>query len=154
MATNDQNSDCRTDNQSRNYRNETKEVPVYDNSLRDISTIDANQPPKGWKRFFSYKGRIGRLEYWLTYYGSFIFLIPMISIDEIVEKTDDNVIGLLLVLIRLLLSIAWIWMLLATGAKRCHDRGNSGWFQIIPFYGLWMAFAPGDDGPNEYGVRS
>ena len=43
-----------------------------------------------------------------------------------------------------------IWLLMQ-GAKRCHDRGNSGWFQIIPGYILWMVFAPGDDGDNKYG---
>jgi uncharacterized membrane protein YhaH (DUF805 family) len=50
--------------------------------------------------------------------------------------------------------ILWIplaWFMLAQGAKRCHDRGNSGWWQIIPFYGLWMLFADGEIGDNEYG---
>jgi hypothetical protein len=35
--------------------------------------------------------------------------------------------------------------------KRCHDLGNSGWFQIIPFYGLWMIFQDGVSGVNQYG---
>jgi uncharacterized membrane protein YhaH (DUF805 family) len=43
--------------------------------------------------------------------------------------------------------------MLAQGAKRCHDRGNSGIWQIIPFYGLWMLFADGDLGRNEYGAN-
>ena len=30
-------------------------------------------------------------------------------------------------------------------------RGNSGWYQIIPFYVLWMLFAEGDKEANEYG---
>jgi uncharacterized membrane protein YhaH (DUF805 family) len=41
--------------------------------------------------------------------------------------------------------------MLAQGAKRCHDRGNSGWYQLIPFYSLWMLFAEGDQQANSYG---
>lgn len=44
-----------------------------------------------------------------------------------------------------------IFFLLAQGAKRCHDRGNSGFYQIIPFYGLWMLFAESNYGPNPKG---
>lgn len=47
--------------------------------------------------------------------------------------------------------VPYFWFIWAQGAKRCHDRGNSGWFQIIPFYGLWMLFAEGETGTNEYG---
>jgi uncharacterized membrane protein YhaH (DUF805 family) len=48
--------------------------------------------------------------------------------------------------------IPMIWLNLAQGAKRCHDRDNSGWYQLIPFYGLWMLFAKGDYEENDYGV--
>jgi uncharacterized membrane protein YhaH (DUF805 family) len=44
-----------------------------------------------------------------------------------------------------------VYFMLAQGAKRCHDRGNSGWYQMIPFYALWMLFAESDHGINEYG---
>jgi uncharacterized membrane protein YhaH (DUF805 family) len=42
---------------------------------------------------------------------------------------------------------------LAQGAKRCHDRGNSGWYLLIPFYVFWMLFADSDIGANEYGLN-
>ena len=44
-----------------------------------------------------------------------------------------------------------IWFFLAQGAKRCHDRGNSGWFQLIPYYVFWMVFADSEPGSNQYG---
>ncbi|WP_417009788.1 DUF805 domain-containing protein [Bacteroides congonensis] len=46
----------------------------------------------------------------------------------------------------LLLCLPAVWFMIVQGAKRCHDRGNSGWYQIIPFYELWMLFAKGDKG--------
>jgi len=50
--------------------------------------------------------------------------------------------------------IPMLWFLWAQGAKRCHDIGHSGWYQIIPFYMLWMIFAKGEEGiQNKYGVN-
>ena len=50
--------------------------------------------------------------------------------------------------------IVWLfalYFLIAQAAKRCHDRGNSGFYQLIPFYVLWLLFADSDPGNNEYG---
>ncbi|MBR1787025.1 MAG: DUF805 domain-containing protein [Paludibacteraceae bacterium] len=125
-------------------------TPIQPSSSSSNQIGENSQPqstPTGLKRFFSFEGRIGRGEYWLSYIVYNLFCLPMNILEE------DEISGSL-ALIWLLLLIPMLWMIIAQGAKRCHDRGNSGWFQIIPFYGLWMAFAPGDDGPNEYGVRS
>jgi uncharacterized membrane protein YhaH (DUF805 family) len=53
--------------------------------------------------------------------------------------------------IGLLILIPIIWFRLAQGAKRCHDIGKNGWWQIIPFYIFVMLFQDGDLGRNEYG---
>ena len=85
---------------------------------------------------FSSKGRIRRLEYCSSY---IIFLI----FNSLSQLSSPLIYSLLL--------IPSFWFICAQGAKRCHDRNASGWFQIIPFYNLWMFFAPGTKGSNSYG---
>lgn len=97
-----------------------------------------------FKNPFSFKGRIRRTEYGLSYLLYFLFLFFIVSLSEIIE----NLIGDIFILF---LYIPLFWFILAQGTKRCHDRGNSGWFQIIPYYRLWMLFAGSDNGINEYG---
>ena len=97
-----------------------------------------------FKNVLTHKGRIRRTEYGLTYLG---YLIVANGFDFFLlssQSTSAEIIGIILILFSL-------WILIVQGAKRCHDRGNSGWYQIIPFYGLWMLFADSDDGPNKYG---
>jgi len=94
-----------------------------------------------FKNPFSFDGRIRRTEYGL----SFIFyVIAALILNAIVSINSDAAI----------ISVAYIpllWLLWAQGAKRCHDVGNSGWWQIIPFYALWLLFQDGDAGRNKYG---
>jgi len=100
-----------------------------------------------FKNPFSFEGRIRRLEYGLSYL-IYVSLCGFISI--MVTMLGAAASGTATI-ISLVLYIPAFWFLLAQGAKRCHDRGNSGVWQIIPFYQLWMLFADGDIGDNEYG---
>lgn len=82
---------------------------------------------------FSFEGRIRRREYVIT-----ILLSAVIIVFQALIKIPY-------------IHIPFLWFLLAQGAKRCHDIGKSGWWQIVPFFGLWMLFKDGDVGSNEYG---
>lgn len=95
-----------------------------------------------FKNPFSFNGRIRRLEYGLS---CLIYIIVALAFDFTIYGNKITSVLLILILIPL------AWFLIAQGAKRCHDRGNSGWYQLIPFYALWMLFADGDPGNNEYG---
>ena len=44
-----------------------------------------------------------------------------------------------------------MWYIFAQGAKRCHDCGRSGWYQVIPFYFFWLIFANEETKSNKYG---
>lgn len=95
-----------------------------------------------FKNPFSFEGRIRRLEYGLS---TILYSIISVILSVISESNES------FFWIVLLIYIPLIWFNVAQGAKRCHDRGNSGWYQIIPFYGLWMLFGDGEHGENQYG---
>ena len=97
-----------------------------------------------FKNPFSFNGRIRRTEYGvsvLLYIASYA-LVAMILVSAGNEQSTP---------VYLLLLVPSIWFLWAQGAKRCHDLGNSGWFQFIPLYGFWMLFAEGTSNANKYG---
>ena len=91
---------------------------------------------------FSFEGRIRRMEFGLTF---IIYLVAYFAILAI--STTGNGLGALAFI--LIIPLAWfVW---AQGAKRCHDIGRSGWWQLIPFYVFVMLFQDGDMAVNEYG---
>jgi uncharacterized membrane protein YhaH (DUF805 family) len=96
-----------------------------------------------FKNPFSFEGRIRRSEYGLSviiFWVTHFIILPMTGVDE---PSGFQII--------VLAYIPVIWLSLAQGAKRCHDLDKSGWWQIIPFYELWMLFQDGLPGTNEYG---
>ncbi len=82
---------------------------------------------------FSFEGRIRRTEYGISLIIYFVIYMVVLAIMESGEEAA--ILGLAY--------IPMLWFLWAQGAKRCHDMGQSGWFQIIPFYVFWMIFAKG-----------
>lgn len=100
-----------------------------------------------FKSPFSFSGRIRRSEYCISYA---IYLFAMFAVQYLAKITEGNQ-NFILLILGIVIYIGSIYFLIAQGAKRCHDRNNSGWYQLIPFYGLWMLFADGDDYENEYG---
>ena len=98
-----------------------------------------------FKRPFSFNGRIRRLEYGISFIVYFVWLMIIEAAGNSPSLSQGAAIMLLISYIPML------WFLWAQNAKRCHDRGNSGWYQLIPFYFLVLLFGDGDEGENEYG---
>ena len=104
-------------------------------------------PPRMFHAPFSFKGRIRRMEYCLSY--TLVYIIYFL-LSMGMDSNNENI-AIICTVIYLLLFIPMLWFFLAQGAKRCHDMSNSGWWQIIPFYWLCLMFGQGDEGSNKYG---
>jgi uncharacterized membrane protein YhaH (DUF805 family) len=108
---------------------------------------------------FSFQGRIRRLHYWLAAISVGVVvgvigsvLMPM---SGMAQGTPNPIFMGLLGIIY----IVDIYIGLALGAKRCHDRDKSAWFLaigLIPLIGaIWLfvelGILDGTQGPNRFG---
>ena len=107
-----------------------------------------NFPQKVFIDFFSFSGRIGRIEYAL----SLVISAFVLFYGEAIIRTIDIFHFIFLdLIISLLVIFAICWFIIAQGVKRCHDRNSPGWYLIFTFYIFWILFAKGDEGLNSYG---
>ena len=123
-------------------------APTFEPAKQEVSSTSntTTSSNKGmFKRPFSFNGRIRRTEYCLSF---IIYMIWYGVINAMMETPEPSLGASLFVLISF---IPMTWFLWAQNAKRCHDRGNSGWYQIIPFYVFVLMFGGSDEGSNEYG---
>ena len=97
-----------------------------------------------FKNPFSFEGRIRRTEYGLSLIAA---AVGRVFITMILASGTQEGLGFL----NLLFQVPFLWFFLAQGAKRCHDVGLNGWYQLIPFCPLYLIFASGEEGSNEYG---
>lgn len=97
-----------------------------------------------FKNPFSFEGRIRRTEYGLSLIAA---AVGRVFVTMILASGNQEGLGFL----NLLFQVPFLWFFWAQGAKRCHDVGINGWYQLIPFCPLYLIFASGEEGSNEYG---
>jgi uncharacterized membrane protein YhaH (DUF805 family) len=102
------------------------------------------------KRYFDFNGRSGRQEFWMFFAINFGIAVVL------------NIIGAMLDLRILgsLYSLAVALPTLGVGARRLHDIGKSGWWQliaIVPLIGIIVLIVfwakEGDAGDNQFGAN-
>ena len=102
------------------------------------------------KKYFCFEGRANRAEFWQFFLVNFIVGIILSVIQQMAPKVGG-----------ILFLIYWLALLCPTlgcTARRFHDRGKSGWMQLlglIPLVGglivLIMCIPEGDKEANAYG---
>lgn len=91
-------------------------------------------------KFVDFSGRASRSEYWWFYLFTVILSIVATIIDTAMGMGDSGIVQPVVGLILLLPTVA-------AGARRLHDTGRTGWWQIaplavfIPFAVIAMALA-------------
>lgn len=93
---------------------------------------------------FSFEGRVNRATYWIATIG--LFLAGLIPAAIAVVNPNEASMSLLVPYLIFINYTAF-----SVGAKRCHDLGVSGWYQMIPFYVLVMLFSEGSEKGDRYG---
>lgn len=123
------------------------------------------------KLLFSFEGRASRYDYWVRYVLMFIVPVNLVLYGLVASSgafyfdpytgqvylMDSSAAGILAVLA--IVYIVELWIAIAVGAKRCHDRDKTGWFQLIaliPLVGpIWLlvelGFLRGTIGDNRFG---
>jgi uncharacterized membrane protein YhaH (DUF805 family) len=94
-----------------------------------------------FKNIFSFNGRIRRTEFGISLIIYFVLYVFILVFTGFFKQNKELLIAF----------VPMLWFLWAQGAKRCHDVGNNGWWQIIPFYVFWLLFQDGEPNENEYG---
>ncbi len=91
---------------------------------------------------FSFKGRIRRLEYGLSYLFYLTLIVLVALLQEYFHFED---------IWALIPYLIFMIFMLAQGAKRCHDLDRNGFYQLIPFYIVLLLLQEGQHGENQYG---
>ena len=108
---------------------------------------------KCYRKYFVFKGRASRAEYWWCLLAAFLFAWPLL-----LAETEEGTWFTILSFIYFMLTISVIFPLLAAWTRRMHDVGKSGWvwlFIFVPVVGpillLRWASKEGSLEANKYG---
>lgn len=108
-----------------------------DNTSSDSNLILPYAPM--FSKLHTSKGRIGRKEFILTYV---LYLVLTVIVNNVLIPIV-GVMGIVPILY-----VNYVYF--CQGAKRCHDMGKSGWWQLTIIYFIPMMFMPSKPGTKHY----
>ena len=106
-------------------------------------------------KVFAMNGRIGRVRYIAYSMGvSMALLFGLVIVGALLAMMMGGGNEAMMMLLAVLLYIPLIAVAFIMAIRRVHDMGQSGWMSLlilVPLVNLWLLFAPGTHGANEYG---
>ena len=104
------------------------------------------------KRYFDFRGRSRRKEYWMFFLFTIICQVILSILDEVLGLApDDNAIRSNSGLLSGIFSLATFIPSISVGVRRLHDTDRTGWWLVAPLLGLFgigVAFAIGLNSPG------
>lgn len=111
-----------------------------------------------FSKYATFSGRARRAEFWWFALFNFLANIVLNIVDAVVFGFGHGMMSGGAQPLSGLYSLAVLLPSLAVGARRLHDTGKSGWWQLlvfIPLIGIivliWWYATEGDRGPNDHG---
>ena len=108
---------------------------------------------KCYRKYFKFKGRASRSEYWWFALLGFLFAWPLL-----LTELENGIWYSILSFVYFMLTLSVVIPGAAVWTRRMHDVGKSGWSWLlifIPIIGVVMIFRrltkKGDEGENKYG---
>ncbi len=102
-------------------------------------------------QYADFTGRATRQQFWMF---TLFYVLLFIALEVVAQALP------MLAPVSILAMIGLLLPSLAIGARRLHDHGKSGWWQlvgIIPFVGviifIILMVLPGDEGENRFGPK-
>ncbi|MEE2975305.1 MAG: DUF805 domain-containing protein [Thermodesulfobacteriota bacterium] len=90
-----------------------------------------------FEKYAVFEGRARRKEYW--YFFLFLLIVHFLTLR--------------LPAINAICSLITLVPSIAVACRRMHDVGKSGWFQLIPFYNLYLFCCDSEPSANKYGPQ-
>ena len=119
------------------FRTKSATAPTKQSTQQDAPGEDAM---KLQKILFSFEGRIGRGTYWLAILALIVAVLVLTFAPFFLNSEEAAV--LLVALTSQFIWLLSLWLILAVGAKRLHDRNKNGWW-LLAFWLLPVALLVG-----------